>query len=401
MDVATQLYDRIVHSEGFLRPSPIPIQLAALRFQFGDSQCTDARDRIYGIRAMLSEDLKRRIVPDYTKSVAEVYRDATLAEIHTYNGFNILMECQFTNTWKGPSWVPNWSLNDESYKFDFKLASSRIRTKLEVQGSNILLVHGVEVATVERLEPLLWRGSTSESLRGLLHRERRRLDTPYLLGGTILDAYTRVLCNDKFRDIWLISPYMPLQEEARQIFSDIDRGYLVDLEDSTTKRVMSWVGMYFHRRQLLFTPEGYLGLAPSVARKGDKICVVMNCDALLLLRPTGERSEERYQVIGECSLYGAEYGEALLGPLPEHIRIVCAKERLANGKETCDWFFQDKLTGELHREDPRLESLGLDMTEYRQRLAMNEDEQWLDIKFNALKKYLDTRDIILKKIYLI
>lgn len=58
-------------------------------------------------------------------------------------------------------------------------------------------------------------------------------------------------------------------------------------------------------RQLLYTTEGYLGLAPQGAIPGDEITVIAGCEAPLVLRREGDY----YIVVGECFVQGLMRGE--------------------------------------------------------------------------------------------
>jgi hypothetical protein len=77
-------------------------------------------------------------------------------------------------------------------------------------------------------------------------------------------------------------------------------------------------------RRLAVTDEGYVGMAPDHARKGDIVCMLYRCSIPVVLRKKymsreqnndreGESvtQDETYEFIGECYLHGFVNGEAL------------------------------------------------------------------------------------------
>jgi hypothetical protein len=89
-------------------------------------------------------------------------------------------------------------------------------------------------------------------------------------------------------------------------------------------------------RALLVTREGYVGAGPAAAQPGDKIAVLLGCMRPLVLRPqkrlgnitttsrdTGhDGNVNTYAVVGPCNAHGLNWGEALLGPLPDGVTFI-------------------------------------------------------------------------------
>lgn len=59
-------------------------------------------------------------------------------------------------------------------------------------------------------------------------------------------------------------------------------------------------------RQFIVSEAGF-GLAPKSARVGDKLCVLLGCEAPVVLRPV----EDYYIFLGECYVFGWMYGRAI------------------------------------------------------------------------------------------
>lgn len=78
---------------------------------FREFQCSDQRDRVY---ALLSFPplcgLRPPIQPDYSKSVAQVYEEATMRIFTSCQNLGLLSSlehgCVVDEEW--PSWVPRW-----------------------------------------------------------------------------------------------------------------------------------------------------------------------------------------------------------------------------------------------------------------------------------------------------
>lgn len=106
-------------------------------------------------------------------------------------------------------------------------------------------------------------------------------------------------------------------------------------------------------RLFVQTHEGYIGLAPANTRVGDVIAVLLGCSTPLVLRSSADRGPGYFTVVGECFVHGLNDAVALLGPLPAPWACVAV---WVQGNRRCPRFLNTE-TGELTREDPRLEAL--------------------------------------------
>jgi hypothetical protein len=60
-------------------------------------------------------------------------------------------------------------------------------------------------------------------------------------------------------------------------------------------------------RRLMTTTNGYLGLRPVKAEKGDIMCILLGSSRPIALGPSGER----YLIVGDCYVHGIMEGEAM------------------------------------------------------------------------------------------
>jgi hypothetical protein len=136
-----------------------------------------------------------------------------------------------------------------------------------------------------------------------------------------LEAFVRTLCQDDFAE--LRDPPLP----SRSNF-EADKQYLTDLvlgrhdhnDISIEDRVfLNRVSNSLNYRRIFETPEEHIGLGTLSAKLGDQIIVIIGCAVAKLVRPlpNGE-----FSVVGACYTCGISYGEALLGQLPDGIKII-------------------------------------------------------------------------------
>lgn len=108
----------------------------------------------------------------------------------------------------------------------------------------------------------------------------------------------------------------------------------------------------------------------------------------MLLRPTVDSDQ---LVIGPCYVNGLVYGEAVLGPFPPTIR---PRRLLGTGYIG----FEDIETGARTRLDPRLQCLGVDLTQHREQL---EDFPYLFVDPEELRLVLQHRGVKLELVDLV
>ena len=82
----------------------------------------------------------------------------------------------------------------------------------------------------------------------------------------------------------------------------------------------------------------------------------------MILRPYDDSA---HRIVGQSFVHGLSQGEAILGPLPESVRIV----RLLQKEPRAEFLgFVNGATNETSFLDPRLNKLGIDLESYKQDL---------------------------------
>jgi hypothetical protein len=94
------------------------------------------------------------ILPDYTESVAEVYKDAFVRFLRS-SGILILDGTPPGGGLSGaPSWVPDWTTSRTYNPIDHTLTSMKSKAVLNFVSDDILEVFGKEITRVKSIRPI-------------------------------------------------------------------------------------------------------------------------------------------------------------------------------------------------------------------------------------------------------
>ena len=94
---------------------------------------------------------------------------------------------------------------------------------------------------------------------------------------------------------------------------------MTDLTDEELRFLEVIMLTSFHKR-LVFVYEGYIGMAPHDARKGDIVCLLLGCSIPVVLR---ERIEGGFRLVGEACVHGIMKGEAMTKDNEERLQDFC------------------------------------------------------------------------------
>ena len=180
------------------------------------------------------------------------------------------------------------------------------------------------------------------------HAHSNLENSEYVSGESLLDAFVSTLCANAF--VYTSSPpvdKVPLFEESREFVQNVLQNRKPPPSAIANAAMYSaYINVACRNRSFITTKEGYIGLAPSETKPGDKICILLGCRMAMVRRPA---SSSHYQVVGESYVHGLMDSEAFLGPLPGNwhsIKIV------VDGRH--DTAYLDKQTGDYEYYDPRI-----------------------------------------------
>ncbi|KAK5634225.1 hypothetical protein RRF57_009939 [Xylaria bambusicola] len=341
-----------------------------LRRQLWTSKCSDMRDRIYGVLGQIRDVDHIGILPDYSKSVAEIYTDVTRKYIEEHlKKLLILCQCDLRPSGSSlniPSWVPDWSSFLQSSQihavlppiFDILPAFSTVDNRL-------LRAYGMRYATVSHIihvyEELKSDATTAEmvqALRKLLLKAESKaiLHNDPEWREQSLEAYTRTLWVDNFADRWVLAAYEPFYSDCVSLVHALIEPETKD-EPFLRQKNSDFCVNHAHDactgRALFATGDGHIGLAPASIATGDEICLLFSCPKPMVVRPVPsppDATKSSYKVVGECYLHNMMLGQPLLGELPANLRGLLNQD---NSKALQNAGFVDIQTKAISQEDPR------------------------------------------------
>ncbi|KAI1735446.1 heterokaryon incompatibility protein-domain-containing protein [Xylaria scruposa] len=320
-------------------------------------QCTDPRDRVYGILGLLSDRVRDMIGVDYTKPVSYPYIAMIKAEVEISKLLGFLKECSLGCKKPGmPSWVPNLSLETanryESRSMYQRWHSATLNSAAAARfvDPDVLEVEGVLCGIVSSLGPrasetpadrlksfIAWQTLTAQLTRREETVSVAQLDACLyvLLGGFVKRSVVVDLA--EVRSLYLRA----LAGDAAAF--DALVGFM------NISYPINDTGMYF------LTDTGYVGLGPEEVQPGDHVCSLLGSRFIELLRPGP--SVGNSTVVGPCIVGGLMSGESLRGPLPEPWTMSWAGHHESGDYKGHYIAFRNSASGETSLDDPRIPQL--------------------------------------------
>ncbi|KAL2065756.1 hypothetical protein VTL71DRAFT_3426 [Oculimacula yallundae] len=286
--------------------------------------CFDDRDRYFAIRSLLPLYEQKLIVPNYTKTVQEVYTDTIRAVIEEYEGLNPVSLCamQASPSIKNlPSWVPDISycllerlVPSECFAAGFSKAFYSFGPDNELNAQGVEVTKVAKVVSSPHVENL-----TNDELYNMVRRAWELLPSSvdYIAGGTRLDAFLDVIvCGRTAEKMNTNVGEFSNVSERKEYFQELWVKDKASSRPGTFAPVLAQdLKRCFLGRSFFTTSDGQIGMGPELAQSGDIVAIILGCCTPLLLRPT-QQDTHTYRVVGDCYIAGMMDTEALLGPLP-------------------------------------------------------------------------------------
>jgi len=302
--------------------------------------CSDPRDRIYAFlshpSALDPVSGKSIAVPDYTKSVEQIYREVAISGLS--NGAKTVLSLIYhpphslVNR-RLPTWVPDYAIVDPSAKappntfFD-----TSADLKLDVafgDFDNKVYLRGLVFDSIDQITGQMPRMEFSPLGRlntsvvscsiGSLMEFVRGTDATRAYPSMSVDLITSLIATSERIDYEIVTEanlpthmanfYSYCAEQ--QLSTSDSRGSLTEAEVTAFAKRGNPVHFHenlFHYSQKVFsTEEGYMGLAPPIAEQGDIICVLFGCETPFILRAEGDH----YLLLGSCYVLAGTDGEKI------------------------------------------------------------------------------------------
>lgn len=217
-------------------------------------KCSDPRDKIYGILGLAPPGLTLR--PNYSASVAEVYREVRMNLIRESRRIGFL-HCSYDQIWPTmPSWVPDWTMiTDANASPSFCSGNSSVHAVVQ---SNILQVKGIHCATVcSTSPPLIIQNSDEATWSRFRDWALKNVQaTSYPSGGSPIRALAISTLSGMVKDRYTSQGFFPQADLWTEQFQE----YLSNPQSSVPSSIVKALAMVIQHNETIFTTkEGYIG----------------------------------------------------------------------------------------------------------------------------------------------
>jgi len=332
---------------------PESLNLRRLLTRASTLQCSDPKDKVYGLLSLMPTALSSKISPDYSLSPAEVYQDMFLRHLEVTKLLELLPFCNLKQTQNFcPSWVPNWNF-PKGHMGWFGRAAGRSVAKakyIHPYSLKALGIHCTNIRTVGEVAP----AGIAEISRVLQDWEPEGLLESNQPGKPGLADFIRLVVFGRLKDKFPEYSYPTLQSL---------------LDEYQRNDSWDWLGperlRFLKGYSFVTTYDGCFGLVYGQPRPGmffglqhsyrsansldDLICVFLGCDRPVVLRSTQSGG---LAVIGRIWIKELLHAQALLGKLPNAWEV---QFRMV-GVHVVEQYF-NTLTKQLTNQDPRIGAL--------------------------------------------
>ncbi|KAI4137992.1 MAG: hypothetical protein LQ341_004869, partial [Variospora aurantia] len=346
-------------------------RLREMLYETRFAQCSDQRDRVYGILSLVEEHERLGIKPDYNKSVRDVYHDVMVRNSFSKEVRSLLSCCELRDgTQAMASWIPDWSVPRRCTDIWESRAcgQSSTQARLSGDGNNVLHLVGVRATHVTRrfeILPDTWANPDLRhhrpsmwAIRGAMEKLVTAVQEAQLLPHVQqAEVICRVLFLNQFSERWepKHERFPRFQATIKRFIELTDPEHEIsDISAHDTELLDNFYSSAYGRAFIFTANTNMIGLALDTCRENDCIASLLGCESPMVLRPT---ADGYYTVVGECYVHGLMEGEGFLGPLPAHW------ERIVRYDEgTGSWYdvYVERKRGTYQVEDPRLGPLPKD-----------------------------------------
>ena len=314
-------------------------------------EATDERDMVYALLGLATDAERSALHVNYSESTAQVYHRTAKVLIELGSGIEVLYEAACYPHLEGlPSWAPNWAgdrtaesmgwtTSAEGVKTFRATGSARTTIKISADG-RLLHVRGIILdniqATTEPMEEnpaaLDFASGRSNSLnclwdfehasRVLVYKYKDTLRYPP--GEGLTNAFWRTLIRDMTRDVAgnltrpapssFASSFLACAE-LQDFMTNADTEAAMHDDPEAVEKIVAGSQPFIEAcepvvkgTRFCVTQDGYMGLVPTRAAKGDLICVFMGGAVPFVIRRT---DNGQFRLLGECYVHGLMDGKAL------------------------------------------------------------------------------------------
>ncbi|KAF1809920.1 HET-domain-containing protein [Eremomyces bilateralis CBS 781.70] len=316
------------------------LRLLTMTRQF---QCTDQRDRVYGLLGLPSTDGDPEkgeifVQPDYTMSRLEVYSTVAAKILRRTDNLFLLSAVQHGPeiATELPSWIPQWdrvfthTLIPADHSGKMHCASGDVPRQIlrPITPTSPLLLRGLLIDTVSTISPVIpGRADTFQTIIELYNIFKGMVSPllTYPSGHALEQAFCNVLCAGKDWYGEIVSTAAENEAAERQHLADffafwrtmlmlpIPPWYLALSEQGDTNRCWEAVLNGVGGRRFFVTQKGYIGIGPPCSAVGDTVVVLFGGTVPFLLRKIGQGQwkDSMWKLVGETYVAGLMHGESI------------------------------------------------------------------------------------------
>lgn len=310
---------------------------------------TDPRDKIFALMGIVTNSDSMDIKADYRLSVVELYLLVAIHSLEKLKNLEILGSAGICSTRQNrelPSWVPDWSHNNDSRAVIAPVARRRgmsasgdTQPTLSISANKkVLTVRGAIIDIISRLDTTILIGEEDAQLDHVTTagearislRSRNSFDSclafaeaanKFPEGHGREESLWRTLCCNMTTQIpakrapaeyaggWIVlrKIHQATQGDGSRDWTGID---ISDMKGNANNYIAlcNAIGVNCSGKKLCITDRGYLGYVSSESQIGDKICIPFGSAAPYIVR---ENKEGVFMLVGECYVHGIMDGEAM------------------------------------------------------------------------------------------
>ena len=274
----------------------------------------DPRDRVYAFMELSQNSMEVNVYPDYTIPYLEVYRQFAVKYITATKDLTLLdyIVQDDDNISTFPSWIPQWDIEGgrvSAARWRHPL-SSHTRSAPEpcVIDDTKLKVRGVVFDSVKYVSGILHPSTTSQiAIRNLWDAVEPETNTtsPYELHQRTY-AFLDTLCigrQDGREGQWHISK----RAYVNALSTSRDSNTHHDTSPAPQDLILNFIRSIAYRLRFFVSERGYMGLAPTPIRVGDKCGIIFGSKLPCILR--AEDEAQHYKHTGAAHVTGkASFG---------------------------------------------------------------------------------------------
>jgi len=184
-------------------------------------ECSDLRDKVYGVLSITPPGFKARVQVDYALPVADVYRKTFSALLDHSCRLDILLYTGREAGKKLPSWLPDWSRKPDNDTSPLGFASGCSKASVKFEGSDVMIVTSVRVSKILRIERLagVEPAAAAKLIRRLWLQVVTKANRESMLE-RFISCLTRGMNKNTFPESWFPTPEQWKKEFVDAIFGD-------------------------------------------------------------------------------------------------------------------------------------------------------------------------------------